>query len=254
MPGTINTFSAEDDVTDEKAPSAVGATAATDEIAPKDSTPSPYRDFRSGASWRVFRIMAEFIEGFEFLADLKNEVTFFGSARCTSANQYYKEARKLAQMLGRDGFTIITGGGGGIMEAGNRGATEVGAVSVGLNIQLPMEQRINRYVRKARAFNYFFTRKVMLSISAQAYVYFPGGFGTMDEFLEIVTLVQTRKMAPIPIVLLGRQFWTGFYEWVKTAMLADGYISEADLELVHIVDTAEEAYQIIRVTKERQYP
>jgi hypothetical protein len=225
----------------------------TEEMSVNDSTPSPYKDFRSGASWRVFRIMAEFIEGFEFLADLKNEVTFFGSARCTSANQYYKEARKLAQLLGRDGFTIITGGGGGIMEAGNRGATEVGAVSVGLNIQLPMEQRINRYVRKSRAFYYFFTRKVMLSVSAQAYVYFPGGFGTMDEFLEILTLVQTKKMAPLPIILVGRQFWDGFFEWAKKEMMTGEYISEKDLELVHVVDTAEEAYLYIRETKERVY-
>lgn len=219
-----------------------------------DSCPSPYHDFRSGASWRVFRIMAEFIEGFEFLADLKNEVTFFGSARCTSDNKYYKEARSLAQMLGRDGFTIITGGGPGIMEAGNRGATEVGAPSVGLNIQLPMEQRVNRYVRKSRAFYYFFTRKVMLSTSAQAYVYFPGGYGTLDEMLEILTLIQTKKMCNIPIVLVGKEYWDGLFRWIREQSLGNGYINPEDLDLVNIVDTAEEAYAIIRGTKERSYP
>jgi hypothetical protein len=234
-------------------PKKTAKSGSPDEQPTNDTCPSPYSDFRSGASWRVFRIMAEFIEGFEFLADLKNEVTFFGSARSTTANPYYKEARKLAQMLGRDGFTIITGGGPGIMEAGNRGATEVGAVSVGLNIQLPLEQRINRYVRKARAFYYFFTRKVMLSISAQAYVYFPGGFGTVDELMEIVTLVQTGKMCRIPIVLVGREFWEGYFRWVKEAMLTQNYIEEKDLAIVQIVDTAEEAYQIIRGTKERAY-
>lgn len=225
-----------------------------EEMSVPDTCPSPYADFRSGASWRVFRIMAEFIEGFEFLADLKNEVTFFGSARSSSSNPYYKEARKLGQMLGREGFTIITGGGPGIMEAGNRGAVEAGAVSVGLNIQLPHEQRINRYVRKARAFYYFFTRKVMLSISAQAYVYFPGGYGTLDEMMEIITLIQTRKMCRIPIILVGREFWNGLFKWVREGMLSNGYINKEDLELVNIVDTAEEAFQIIKNTHERAYP
>jgi uncharacterized protein (TIGR00730 family) len=227
--------------------------AAADQTPAAPASPPTAKDFRTGATWRIFRIMAEFIEGFEFLADLKKEVTFFGSARCDSSNQYYKEARKLGQMLGKAGFTIITGGGPGIMEAGNRGASEVGAESVGLNIQLPMEQRINRYVRKAHGFYYFFTRKVMLSISAQAYVYFPGGFGTLDELMEVLTLVQTGKMQRIPIILMGKEFWNGYYKWIRDYMLAGSYINVEDLDLVTIVDTAEEAYEIIKTTHERDY-
>ena len=218
-----------------------------------DICPSPYTDFRSGASWRIFRIMAEFIEGFEFLADLKKEVTFFGSARVPATDQYYKEARKLGLLLGRAGFTIITGGGPGIMEAGNRGATEAGASSIGLNIELPNEQRINRYVKKGKAFHYFFTRKVMLSVSAQAYVYFPGGFGTLDEFLEILTLIQTKKMCRVPIVCVGKKYWTGFFDWVRVELVSGKFIDAKDLELVTIVDTAEEAFQAIKGSSERLY-
>ncbi len=196
--------------------------------------------------------MAEFIEGFEFLADLKKEVTFFGSARVKTTDKYYKEARKLGKKLGRVGFSIITGGGPGIMEAGNRGAYEVGAPSIGLNIELPKEQRNNRYVKKGKGFHYFFTRKVMLSASAQAYVYFPGGFGTMDEFFEIVTLVQTKKMCHIPIILVGKEYWGGLFGWIKQNMLMKNeFIEENDLDLVSIVDSADEAYEIIVQSKER---
>jgi uncharacterized protein (TIGR00730 family) len=220
---------------------------------PNDACPSPYSDFRSGASWRIFRIMAEFIEGFEFLADLKKEVSFFGSARTAPTEHWYKEARKLGHMLGSAGFTVITGGGPGIMEAANRGAYDAGAPSVGLNIQLPMEQRTNRYVKRSHGFHYFFTRKVMLSASAQAYVYFPGGFGTIDEMSEIVTLIQTRKMCPIPVVLVGRDYWTGLVEWFVKAMVADKYIDAKDLELFTVVDSAEEAFEILKDTGERAY-
>lgn len=216
-----------------------------------DVCPSPYADFRSGASWRIFRIMAEFIEGFEFLADLKKEVSIFGSARTPATEHWYKEARELARLLGQDGFTIITGGGPGIMEAGNRGATEVGAPSVGLNIMLPMEQRINRYVRKPKAFHYFFTRKVMLTVSSQAYCYFPGGFGTLDEFFEIITLVQTKKMCKIPVVCVGKDFWNGLFDFCRKVMVPAGYINAEDLELMHVVDNAQEAYEILKTTTER---
>lgn len=218
-----------------------------------DICPSPYSDFRSGASWRIFRIMAEFIEGFEFLADLKKEVTFFGSARTPSTDRWYKEARKLGKLLGQQGYTIITGGGPGIMEAGNRGAVEAGAVSVGLNIQLPQEQRVNRYVRRAKGFYYFFTRKVMLTVSAQAYVFFPGGFGTLDECMEILTLVQTKKMCRLPIVLVGKEYWDGYFGWVRKAMLPAGYIKEEDFNLFHIVDTAEEAVKIVNTSTDRMH-
>lgn len=197
--------------------------------------------------------MAEFIEGFEFLADLKREVTVFGSARVKPSHRLYKEARKLGKMLGEAGFTIITGGGPGIMEAANRGAMEAGAESVGLNIQLPKEQRINPYVKSARGFYYFFTRKVMLSVSAQAYVFFPGGFGTLDEFFEILTLVQTKKMSPLPMILIGKSHWQGLFEWVREHVLDKNcYINEADLDLFHVVDSAEEAFGIISKTKERE--
>jgi len=218
-----------------------------------DICPSPYSDFRSGASWRIFRIMAEFIEGFEFLADLKNEVSIFGSARTPATDRWYKEARKLGQLLGRGGYTVITGGGGGIMEAANRGATEVGAQSVGLNIQLPQEQRINRYVKKGKGFHYFFTRKVMLSVSSKVYIFVPGGFGTVDEFSELVTLIQTRKMCPIPIVCVGKDFWTGFVDWAKKEMVPAAYIHAEDIDLFKVVDTAEEAFEIIKAADERMH-
>lgn len=196
--------------------------------------------------------MAEFIEGFEFLADLRKEVTFFGSARVKTTDTYYKEARKLGKKLGRAGFSIITGGGPGIMEAGNRGAYESGAPSIGLNIELPKEQRINRYVKKGKGFHYFFTRKVMLSASAQAYVYFPGGFGTLDEFFEIITLVQTKKMCRIPIILVGKEYWGGLFGWIKhNLLMKNTFIQEDDLDLVSIVDSADEAYDIIIQSKER---
>lgn len=214
---------------------------------------SPYTDFRSGASWRIFRIMAEFIEGFEFLADLKKEVSIFGSARNKPTDHWYKEARKLGQMLGSAGFTVITGGGPGIMEAGNRGAYEAGAISVGLNIQLPHEQRVNRYVNKMKDFHYFFTRKVMLSVSSQAYIFFPGGFGTMDECMELITLIQTKKMCGIPIVCVGKKFWGSYFTFVREEMLSEGYISPEDLNLFNIVDTAEEAFELLKDSAERMY-
>ncbi len=218
-----------------------------------DICPSPYTDFRSGASWRIFRIMAEFIEGFEFLADLKKEVSIFGSARVPATDRWYKEARKLGNLLGRAGFTVITGGGPGIMEAGNRGATEAGAPSVGLNIELPMEQRVNRYVRKPKSFHYFFTRKVMLSVSSQAYIFFPGGYGTLDECMELITLIQTKKMCKIPIVCVGKEFWGGYFTWVREAMVKTKYIAPEDLNLFTIVDSAEEAFAVLQNTPERPY-
>ncbi|MFA6603442.1 MAG: TIGR00730 family Rossman fold protein [Patescibacteria group bacterium] len=217
------------------------------------NNPVPFRDFRSGASWRIFRIMAEFIEGFEFLADLKNEVTFFGSARTRPDHPCYQEARKLGKLLGEAGYTIITGGGPGIMEAGNRGATEAGAQSVGLNIELPKEQRINPFVKRFKGFYYFFTRKVMLSASAQAYVFFPGGFGTLDEMFELIMLIQTKKMMRLPIVLVGKEFWSGLFGWVQKELLKSGYIDEDDLRIMTVVDSAEEAFAIVKESKERKY-
>ncbi|MDO8425089.1 MAG: TIGR00730 family Rossman fold protein [bacterium] len=212
-------------------------------------------DFRNTAQWRIFRIMAEFIDGIQFLYDLKKEVTFFGSARLEPSHRWYQEAQRLAVMLGEEGFTIVTGGGPGIMEAANRGAHESGAVSVGLNIQLPHEQRTNGWVKKSIAFHYFFTRKFMLSASAQAYIFFPGGFGTLDEMLEMATLIQTGKMQRVPIVLVGKEYWEGLLDWMRTHMLADDMrtVGADDFNIMQVVDTAAEAFKIVRKTKERPY-
>lgn len=205
-------------------------------------------------TWRIFRIMAEFVEGFQFLSESSREVTFFGSARLKPSNRWYKEAERLGRMLAKCGYTVVTGGGPGIMEAGNKGAMEAGGVSIGLNIQLPNEQRINSYVTRGRGFHYFFTRKVMLAASAQAYVYFPGGFGTLDELFEIVTLVQTGKMTKMPIVCVGREFWEGLFTWSAEWQCRQlKMINKEDLDLIQIVDTAQEAFEIVEMSKERSF-
>ena len=205
-------------------------------------------------TWRIFRIMAEFVEGFQFLSESSQEVTFFGSARTKPGNKWYKEAEKLGKILGECGYTVITGGGPGIMEAGNRGAFKAGAPSIGLNIQLPTEQRINKYVTRGRGFHYFFTRKVMLAASAQAYVYFPGGFGTLNEFFEIITLIQTGKMQKIPIVCVGREFWFGLFEWIQKVQLEQYKTgSKKDMDNFTVVDTAQEAFEIISTSTERTF-
>jgi uncharacterized protein (TIGR00730 family) len=215
----------------------------------------PKKDWRASFHWRVFRIMAEFVDGFQFLADFKKTVTFFGSARFDDKNKWYREAQKLARILSANGFSIISGGGPGIMEAANKGAVEGGrGDSIGLNIQLPYEQRVNPFVKKAIGFHYFFTRKVMLSYSAQAYVFFPGGFGTMDEMFEILTLIQTHKIYErIPVVLVGKDFWNNVDSFFKKTLLKDyGTIDAADLKLFQVVDTAEEAFAIIKRSKPRE--
>lgn len=205
-------------------------------------------------TWRIFRIMAEFVEGFQFLSESSREVSFFGSARFKPTNKWYKEAQKLGRMLSKCGFTIVTGGGPGIMEAANRGAFEAGGPSFGLNIQLPSEQRTNPYVTRSRGFHYFFTRKVMLAASAQAYVYFPGGFGTLDEFFEIITLIQTGKMQATPVVCVGREFWEGLVEWIQKVQLSENKtIAAKDLKLFTIVASAEEAFEIISKSEERSF-
>lgn len=217
--------------------------------------PSEPPTFTENINWKVFRIMAEFIEGFEFLSKLKKEVTFFGSARVTEDNPYYKLAHELARELGKRGYTIITGGGPGIMEAGNRGAFDAGAESVGLNIELPREQRSNRYINKGIGFHYFFTRKVMLSASSQAYIYFPGGFGTLDEMIEMTLLVQTGKIpSEVPVILVGSDFWKPLLAWMETKLLNEWhFIEKPDLKIMQVVDTAAEALAIIKRTDERQF-
>lgn len=204
-------------------------------------------DFRGSVQWRMFRIMAEFVDGFQFLGDFKKVVTIFGSARFSEGDEHYQAAEKLGRLLAKAGFTVLTGGGPGIMEAANRGAYEAGGESVGLNIQLPFEQRINPYVKKSIGFHYFFTRKVMLATSAQAYVYFPGGFGTMDEFFEIITLIQTKKMPHIPVVCIGKDFWDTLYTHLeKNVMQKHKAVKPEDMKIFQIVDTPEEAVKIIK--------
>jgi len=213
------------------------------------------RDWRHSFHWRIFRIMAEFVDGFQFLADFKKTITFFGSAVLLEDNHWYQVARELAKMLSKAGYSIVTGGGPGIMEAGNRGAVEgKKGDSIGLDIQLPQEQRINRYVRKSHGFYYFFTRKVMLSFSAQAYVFFPGGYGTLNEVFELLVLIQTRKISEkIPVILVGRDFWGDIDHWIKNTLLNKYQtIDPEDLKLYTIVDTAKEAFDIIKKTKPRE--
>lgn len=225
-------------------------------VCSNNNTCVPYveDDFTENINWRIFRIMAEFIEGFEFLSRLDREVTFFGSTRAMPDNKYYKAARDLAYRLSKEGFTLITGGGPGIMEAGNRGAFEAGGESVGLDIELPNEQRRNQYVKKSKGFHYFFTRKVMLSASAQAYVFFPGGFGTLDELFEVVTLIQTGKMSDqVPVVLVGKDYWAGALKWIKETMMEKNHFIEPfEFEILRVVEDIDEAFDIIKATRERK--
>jgi uncharacterized protein (TIGR00730 family) len=205
-------------------------------------------------TWRIFKIMAEFVEGYQFLAKLRGEVTFFGSARIKSGTKYYEAARKLAYSLGKSKHAIITGGGPGIMEAANKGAKESGADSIGLNIQLPMEQVLNKYVTKSRGFHYFFTRKVMLTAPSQAFVLFPGGFGTLDEFLEVVDYIELNKMEKIPVVLYDSEFWSPFVKFLKEyACEKIGALSAETLKLFTVVDDIKDAYDLIKTTRERPY-
>lgn len=198
-------------------------------------------------SWRVFRIMSEFVDGFEFLSNLDHTVTFFGSARLREDTKFYQIARDLAYRLSKHGFTIVTGGGPGIMEAGNRGAAEAGGKSVGLNIELPLEQEFNPYVKQGIGFHYFMSRKFMLDYSAMAYVFFPGGFGTLDELFTISTLIQTGKAdRDVPIVLIGREFWTPLLEWTRQELISHWHtVGPRDLEIWQLTDDVEEAVKMI---------
>jgi len=209
------------------------------------SGPAEKAAFRETDTWRVLRIMGEFVEGFEELAGLGPAVTIFGSARVARDDAAYARAVEVGRLLGEAGFSIITGGGPGIMEAGNRGAREAGATSVGLNIELPFEQHVNPYVDVDVDFRYFFVRKTMLVKYAQAFVIFPGGFGTMDELFEALTLIQTGKIRDFPIVLFGRDYWGGLIEWVRSAMIVEGKATEADLGLLTVTDSPTEARDIV---------
>ena len=197
-------------------------------------------------TWRVFRIMAEFVEGFEELSTIGPAVSIFGSARTDPADPYYQLAVDTAREIGNAGFSIITGGGGGIMEAANKGATEAGVKSVGLNIDLPHEQRPNKYQDVSLHFRYFFCRKVMFLKYAHGFVVMPGGFGTMDEFFESLVLIQTLKQAHFPIICMNHEFWDGLIDWIKKVLLdKHGYISPEDMDVFSVVDEPAEAAKII---------
>ena len=200
-------------------------------------------------SWRVFRIMSEFVTGFELLRKYGLAVTVFGSARSRPGDPYYKYAEELCAKLAKKNFAIITGGGGGIMEAANVGGFKVGGKSVGLNIQLPFEQKLNPYTTESLNFDFFFSRKVMLAFASEVYVYFPGGFGTMDEFFELLTLIQTKKIEKIPIVLYGKDYWEPLIAFFKKTMLKEyKTIHKEDLDLFQVVDSVDEAYKYILKT------
>ena len=204
-------------------------------------------------SWMVFKIMAEFVDGYEKLAKIGPCVSIFGSARLQPDNPYYEMATEIAEKITDIGFGVITGGGPGIMEAGNKGARNRGGKSIGLNIELPFEQHFNPYIDKGfnMDFDYFFVRKVMFVKYSQGFVVMPGGFGTLDEFTEALTLIQTNKIGKIPIVLVGTEFWSGLLEWFQNTLLNTGMISEDDLQLYRIVDTADDAVAHIKAFYEK---
>src|SRR6516165_3491995 len=197
-------------------------------------------DFTSKDTWRIFRIIAEFVEGFEMLAKIPPAVAIFGSARSLPGSIAYERAHAIASLLGKNGYSVITGGGPGVMEAANRGATEGGATSVGLNIELPLEQKPNIYANKLLNFRYFFVRKVMFVKYSIAFVILPGGFGTLDELFEAITLIQTRKIKPFPVILVGKEYWKGLLDWIGDTLLREKMIAVEDLEIIRTVDTAEE--------------
>ncbi len=200
----------------------------------------------SREAWRLFRILSEFVDGFETMSDIGPAVTVFGSARTQEDDPVYQQAVECGRRLVKENFAVITGGGPGIMEAANRGAKEADGVSVGLNINLPMEQDPNPYQTHELDFRYFFVRKVMFVKYASGFIIFPGGFGTMDEFFESITLIQTLKIEPFPVVCVGHDFWDGLIDWIKQTM-RDRYetISPSDLGLFHVTDSVEEAVQIV---------
>lgn len=203
-------------------------------------------DFTREDTWRMFRIMSEFVEGFEVLSEVGKAVSIFGSSRSTRDNKYYKLAEETAYLLAKAGFAIITGGGPGIMEAGNKGARNAKGRSIGLNIQIPTEQKANEYIDILLDYHYFFVRKVMFVKYAKAFVIFPGGFGTLDEFFEAVNLIQTQRIGRFPVVLFGSQYWKGMLQWLKDEVLNNGNISKADLDIFKIVDKPAEVVKIIK--------
>ena len=211
-----------------------------------DIIDKPVRDL-----WRIFRVMAEFVEGFDELGSIGPAVSFFGSSRAKPKERYYQLAERTASEVVKAGFAVITGGGGGIMEAANKGAAKAGGKSIGLNIEIPLEQIPNKYQNLSLHFRYFFCRKVMFLKYAHGFIVFPGGFGTMDEFTESLVLIQTLRQASFPVILMGSEYWSGLIDWMKRTMLSEhNYIAPEDMDVFTVVDEPEAAVKIITDFKE----
>src|SRR5919106_433749 len=202
-------------------------------------------EFKHTDPWRVFRIMGEFIEGFDELATLSRGIAIFGSARTSPDDPEYKAAQETAALLANEGFAVITGGGPGIMEAANRGAFEAGGLSIGCNIELPFEQRPNAYQTRSLKFKYFFVRKMMFVKYSLGFIIFPGGFGTFDELFEALTLIQTRKIRDFPVILFGSTYWNGLLQWMREVVLHDGKVNDHDLSLFHVTDSPAQVVEIV---------
>ncbi|MFC2034465.1 TIGR00730 family Rossman fold protein [Chloroflexota bacterium] len=203
-------------------------------------------------SWRMFRIIGELVEGFDTLSNIEPAVTIYGSARLQPDDKLYSQTEDIANLLGQMGFSIVTGGGPGVMEAANKGALSAGVTSVGLNIELPEEQICNPYTNKSITFRHFFARKVMLVKYASAFVIIPGGLGTLDELTEVLTLIQTQKIKPFPVLLFSTKYWDGFLTWLKSSGLSKGFISEDDLDLLRVYDEPDEVAEAVKKWHEKQ--
>lgn len=217
------------------------------EIIRKSFQPKVWSETKAHDSWSVFKIMAEFVESMEKMSKIGPCVAIFGSARTKPEDRYYKTAVEIAEKITQLGFGIITGGGPGIMEAGNKGAQQGGGASVGLDIVLPFEAKPNDFIDRDKniCFDYFFVRKTIFMRYAQGYVVMPGGFGTLDEMWEAITLIQTEKLSDFPVILVGKDYWKGLIDWLKNTMLTEGMIQESDFEIFHVVDTADEVVDIL---------
>lgn len=202
-------------------------------------------DLLAADPWRVFRIMSEFVDGFESLRDIGKAVSIFGSARMKKTNEYYSLAERTGRLFAKKGYAIITGAGNGIMEAANKGAKEAGGESVGLNITIPLEQEVNKHVTLPLEFRYFFVRKLMFTKYGKAFLVFPGGFGTMDEFFETIALIQTERVDPFPVILVGKDYWKGMMKWIKSVCLMEDMIEKKDLKIFKLSDDPKEMIEFV---------
>jgi uncharacterized protein (TIGR00730 family) len=211
-----------------------------------DEKPFLIEDLKVGESWRIFKIVGEFVDGIETLHEIGPAVSIFGSARILPEDPVYQMTVSIASLLAQNEYAIITGGGGGVMEAANKGASEAGGKSIGLNIRLPFEQKPNPYANIKLEFNYFFIRKVMFVKYAAAYVIMPGGFGTLDELFEAMTLIQTQRIKPLPVILVCKDYWTGLIDWLRASLLAEGTISPEDMDILQICDDPQEVLEAVK--------